>query len=287
MFNLYFRMDQEIDIEEMVDKSLIKLYEKIPGYHFGFIGAIFGAISLILAYFLHITADPSYTIYTHFISHLGIGPNGSSLSFSIGLPLMSIFIYFYHIYEMRRLKYLRSIRNLFNLVVFGASLSLLGGIIAGIFSITNFLHIIGAIFYFLGYLLYYTGKFLYRILIEDNLNMDLTFDSIIIISYLSFPFTLMISFFDPKTIRVLSIHFFEWLTIILHLLIIILKSINIYKLGKLTKKSEKLEEYQISVNQRIQNRFYVVLEEYVLIKLYYKFFYSFFIFQHKLIFFLS
>ncbi|MBN1802707.1 MAG: hypothetical protein JW891_14440 [Candidatus Lokiarchaeota archaeon] len=66
------------------NKILNRLYEKIPGIYFGYLGLGILGISVFLALYLYYISDQSYSIFTHWISNLGIGPNGSSLVFNNG-----------------------------------------------------------------------------------------------------------------------------------------------------------------------------------------------------------
>jgi len=66
-------------------------------------GIVFGSIAWIIAFCsfaiaiaLYITVDPSYSIFTHYLSDLGTGKNFSNVIFFIGLPISVIFqILFY------------------------------------------------------------------------------------------------------------------------------------------------------------------------------------------------
>lgn len=59
--------------------------EKYNGY-LGIAAASVGTIMIIIASILHATAGP-FSFFTHWISNLGIGPNGSMYVFNIGLVI--------------------------------------------------------------------------------------------------------------------------------------------------------------------------------------------------------
>lgn len=128
------------------------LYKKINGSIFGLLGVGVSLISILVAYLLYIQVDASFTIFTHFISDLGDGPNYSNITFNIGIICASIVNLFFYIYLTRYLHNLNA-RKGFIFASFGSVLiSFIGGLLVGLFpSATACIpHLIGALFSFAG-----------------------------------------------------------------------------------------------------------------------------------------
>jgi len=75
----------------MVKKEkLDQFFEKYPGGYFGILTALSGAITITLSSVLYYIEEP-FTFFSHWISHLGAGPNGGDIVFTIGLIITSAF----------------------------------------------------------------------------------------------------------------------------------------------------------------------------------------------------
>ena len=76
---------------EKINQIFDKLFEKVPG-------GVFGLLSVSIGIFIDIIglSFPGYSIFTHTVSSLGIGPAG--LLFNIGLILCGITAIFFDIY---------------------------------------------------------------------------------------------------------------------------------------------------------------------------------------------
>ena len=62
------------------------------------IGALIGFLTAIAAILLYISADPTFSFLTHWVSHLGLGPNGSNIVFNGGMVYSGIISWFYSLY---------------------------------------------------------------------------------------------------------------------------------------------------------------------------------------------
>ncbi len=69
---------------ESIGNKLDKFYKKIPGSYWAILGGIFGLLIIFISIFLHSLTEP-ISFFTHWVSHLGWGPNGSELVFRIGI----------------------------------------------------------------------------------------------------------------------------------------------------------------------------------------------------------
>ena len=81
-------------------KSIDRFFDKVPGSYFGLASGLLSLLVLVLAALLHSITDP-ITPFNHFISSLGVGPNGARLVFSVGIPLSGIVAVPYFVYLSR------------------------------------------------------------------------------------------------------------------------------------------------------------------------------------------
>ncbi|MGV9171184.1 MAG: hypothetical protein ACOC44_03335 [Promethearchaeia archaeon] len=76
---------------------LDSLFEKMkPGY-FALLTGICGGLTVLIGSILYILAEP-FSLFSHWISHLGAGPNGAQYVFMVGLTITSIFATIFIIY---------------------------------------------------------------------------------------------------------------------------------------------------------------------------------------------
>jgi hypothetical membrane protein len=66
--------------------------------HVVVIGALIGFLTAIAAILLYISADPTFSFITHWVSHLGTGPNGSAAVFNGGMIYSSVISWIYSFY---------------------------------------------------------------------------------------------------------------------------------------------------------------------------------------------
>ncbi len=75
-----------------------KLYRHAIVSHIVVIGALIGFLTAISAIILYVLADPTFSFLTHWISHLGVGPNGSDIVFNGGMIYSGIISWIYSLY---------------------------------------------------------------------------------------------------------------------------------------------------------------------------------------------
>jgi len=140
-----------------LNDSLDKFYKKIPGSYWGIIGGIFGLTVFLIASILHSLTEP-ISFFTHWVSHLGWGPNGSEHIFRIGIIMLGCFVTPYMIFLTRFLwsdkgEEHAKIKNL--IIICGIITALFA--ITGLFMVSIFgniaqpefiLHLMGAMIYF-------------------------------------------------------------------------------------------------------------------------------------------
>ena len=219
------------EVDEKVEEALDKVYEKVPGKYFGLVGFLVYAFSTFTAVFLYILGDPSYSIFTHWISHLGDGPNGADMIFNIGWIISSFILFFFHVYEIRMLRK-ESVKERYLDVMSLASLFFAGGILfIGIFPLHNHeLHTIVALFYFAGG---FGFTLLYGIIILtlSGVSNKLAFSAFISTAcYLVYFLSPVITVYTSKLGFPMNFYFFEWLTLIgefLMMLMILIQQFHI------------------------------------------------------------
>ncbi len=79
-------------------KQEYKLYRHVIVSHIVVIGALIGFLTAITAIILYVLADPTFSFLTHWVSHLGVGPNGSDIVFNGGMIYSGIISWIYSLY---------------------------------------------------------------------------------------------------------------------------------------------------------------------------------------------
>jgi hypothetical protein len=79
-----------------------RFFDKIPGGYFAIASGLLGPAVLLLATLLHTATEPLSPL-SHFVSSLGVGPNGARQVFTVGVPAAGIIALPYFIYLSRSL----------------------------------------------------------------------------------------------------------------------------------------------------------------------------------------
>ncbi|MBD3351376.1 MAG: hypothetical protein GF364_07805, partial [Candidatus Lokiarchaeota archaeon] len=221
--------EREIEIHEGEEIETLSptLSEKPEGVVSGILAFHYGFIFLLIAYLLYTSVDPSYSIQTHFISDLGIGPNGAAVCFTSGILGMCESMLFYHIYEIKWADKLNKYPLILTTVWSGALFYSIGGWIAAIFPVTHKLHTIGAFFYFLGALLYYGAFIVYMLRTKSFTFNHILLYIAIFTGYFTYTEIILYAYFYPEIYNYISIYLFEWITLFIHLLAILIRCIFI------------------------------------------------------------
>ena len=229
----YERFFNEIsDIVDRIDVNVEKFFDHvfktISGVYFGIFGIMIFTLSTVLSVLIYLSIDPNYSIYTNWISDLGIGPGGAKWIFNIGWMFSSLLLLFFHTFEIRELKN-RGVKNniIKYMVLFSVSLSL------GIFSVgfipfdRGFSHTIAALIYFIGGFGFFS---LYGIIILMISRMSKIYSILAFITALSYILFFLSPIIVPFTSSFgITITFLEWFTLFTELsmmLMIVSNSIN-------------------------------------------------------------
>jgi len=226
------------EVDEKVEETLNQVYEKVPGHYFGLIGFLIYAFSTFTAVILYLSFDPSYSIFTHWISHLGDGPNGANYVFNLGWIFSSFILFFFQVYEIRKLRK-KGIKERYLDLMSMASLSFTGGILfIGIFPLHNFeIHTFFAVIYFaggFGFTLLY-GIIVLTLSDESNTLAFVAFTTATcyILYFLSPVITIYTSQIG------ITIYFLEWLTLIAMFVMIVMIIIQHFFIERPNKMKNK------------------------------------------------
>lgn len=219
---------------EIIDR----FYRKINGCYFAFLGVGTSLLCIFIAYLLFIQVDPSFTIFTHFISDLGDGPNFSNVIFSIGVISSSVISLFFYIFLTKFLierdanKVLSLLGLIFGLV------SCIGSVLVGIFPSAT-----APIEHRIGALLSFSGSFFISIfyscaeLTSRDFNKEVAVSGLLIAP---FPITFLLTYLFlhfPGINSTIPI-FIEWLAYFTRMGWVIIQGIYVLRL-QLVKREMK------------------------------------------------
>jgi len=243
-FNEISDLIDRIDVN--IEKFFDNVFKTISGVYFGIIGLIIFTLSTVLSVVIYLSIDPNYSIYTNWISDLGIGPGGAKWIFNIGWMISSLILLFFHTFEIRELKNKGVKNNIIKfMVIFSISLS------SGIFLVgfvpldRGFSHTIAALIYFIGGFGFFS---LYGIIILMISRMSKIYSIIAFITALSYILYFLSPVIVPFTSSFgITITFLEWFTLFTELsmmLVILSNSINEHYLRRRIQR-EKLKMINI------------------------------------------
>ena len=139
-------------------KNTIKTYyEKFPWSYWAIISGIFGFLFIIVASILHSITEP-VSFFTHWVSHLGWGPNGSEPVFRIGIIVLGCLMIPYvisltqYLWKEREEDKSGRVKILLPSAFISGIIALFGLLFVSIFGniaqVGFFLHLIGAVTFF-------------------------------------------------------------------------------------------------------------------------------------------
>ncbi|TXT60824.1 MAG: membrane protein of unknown function [Promethearchaeota archaeon] len=215
-----------------MDKVVDKLYEKINGSVFAFLAVGINLGCIFTAYLLYIQVDPSFTIFTHFISDLGDGQNFSNFVFNIGMLCTPIIFLFFYIFLTRYLLTQDARKGFLYLSFASALFSFLGNILVGIFPSESFRipHLIGALFSFAGS--FFTSIF-YSIteLSLPDFNKKIASSGFFLAPFPIVFMLLYITLYLPGINSTIPI-FTEWLAYFSEIIWVVIQSIYLFKITR-------------------------------------------------------
>jgi len=115
-------------------EKLDRFYGRIKGSYFGFIGTGINLLGILIAITLFMQVDPTFNLFSNYISDLGDGPNHSDIVFNISVILTGIILWFFYLYLMRYLQKMGGNQNLTIISFISGFIASIGAILVGIFT---------------------------------------------------------------------------------------------------------------------------------------------------------
>lgn len=195
-----------------------KIFLVIPGAYFGLLCSFIFGITVSTGLLFQILEDPTFSIFTRWISHLSIGCEISRLCFLIGLCVGSCFNLIFENFVINQFFYQKE-NNQIILILYGAAfIQSLGCFFAGIFPLSlQLLHGFAANLYFYGALTFYSGLFFLIIKSRRCFRRILFFCSICIINTTLLLIVNIYCSIIANPFAVYTNYFLEWMTFISYL----------------------------------------------------------------------
>jgi hypothetical membrane protein len=132
-------------------EKLDGFYKKFPGSYIAYIGFIFSITFISISVFLYSSTDPSFSIFTHFLSDLGAASKSSSLVFNLGMIISAPLRVLFGIYLLRILASKGANKRLIKIIAYAIMIGAIGSFILALFpyDISLLLHMSGALVYFI------------------------------------------------------------------------------------------------------------------------------------------
>jgi hypothetical membrane protein len=161
---------------------------------------------------LYILGDPSFSVFTHYLSHLGIGPNGSDIVFNLGSMLSGIVMVFFFLNLSVFLIKKEVPKILVNLSLVFGLISSLGNFLIGFFpgDGSQDLHNFVASLFFLGGLAYCILYGISELKGKGISKLQALSGFVVAFFFVVFIFFTTLSYFNPELALELS-HFLEWI----------------------------------------------------------------------------
>lgn len=193
-------------------EKIDNFYVRFNGANFVFIGTGISLLSKLIAVILFMQVDPTFNIFSNYISDLGNGPNNADIVYNTGVTLSGIFNCFFFLYLMRYLQKRGANKTLITISFIAGLIASIGAILVGIFTSENApeLHRLGATCSFFGnfFALIFFGLSEYDIS-EIPKKLSLLGFILAPLSFLFLSFYFLLSI-NPEFSRELTI-FTEWL----------------------------------------------------------------------------
>lgn len=191
-------------------------------------------LSVLFSVLLYIAADPSFSIFTHYLSDLGAGPNGAALAYNVGMILSSFVLILFYLQLGGFMLKKESSQILVLMLLISGFVSAIGFFFVAIFPLAYYsdLHNFFASFIFLGGLSY---SIIFGITTFKTPNISNVLGILSFVATFFYIFFLTyntISFYFPELLQEIS-HFSEWL--LSYTTIILLFTLEIYMCVKLKK----------------------------------------------------
>ena len=125
-------------------------YEKFPGSYVAYIAFIFAVIFMSISVILY--NDPTFSLFTHYISDLGASTKGSSLLWNISMIISAPLRVVFGFYLLTFLKTKGSNEKSIKITAYTIVIAAVGSVIIALnpHDVSRMFHMIGAFIYFFG-----------------------------------------------------------------------------------------------------------------------------------------
>ena len=176
------------------------------------IGVFIPIFTIALSVYLYILGDSSFSFFTHYLSHLGIGPNGSNIVFNLGCMISGIVMVFFFLNLSVFLIKKEVPRILVNLSFIAGFISSIGILMIGVFpgDGSQDIHNFFASLFFLGGLAYCILYGISELKAKSISKFQALSGFVVAFFFIVFLFFTTINYFNPELALELS-HFSEWI----------------------------------------------------------------------------
>jgi len=161
---------------------------------------------------LYNLGESSFSVFTHYLSHLGIGPNGSNIIFNVGSMVSGVVMVFFFLNLSVFLIKKEVLRILVNLSFIFGFISSAGIFMMGLFpsDVSQYLHNFGAGFFFFGGLAYCILYGISEWTAKGISKLQALSGFVVAFPFLVFIYFTNLNFFNHELALEIS-HFSEWI----------------------------------------------------------------------------
>ena len=184
---------------------------------------------------LYNLGESSFSVFTHYLSHLGIGPNGSNIIFNVGSMVSGVVMVFFFLNLSVFLIKKKVLRILVNLSFIFGFISSVGIFMMGLFpsDVSQYLHNFGAEFFFFGGLAYCILYGISEWTAKGISKLQALSGFVVAFPFLVFIYFTNLNFFNHELALEIS-HFSEWILFTLLMCWIIGHEFSMKKYRRLT-----------------------------------------------------
>ncbi len=169
-------------------------------------------ITIIISVTIYALNDASFSFLTHYLSHLGGGPNGSNIVFNVGIMVSGVLMIFYFLNLSAYLRRKKTKTLLIYICFIPGLISSIGTLFTGFFpyTLTQELHNLSASTFFLGGFAYCILYGISEWVTEGISKLQASTGFLVAFFFLLFIIFTAINYFDPQLALVES-HLTEWI----------------------------------------------------------------------------
>ena len=236
-------------VDKKIEDLMDHLYDRVNGKFFGWMGLLTYTMSTFIAVILYLAVDPSYSIFTHWISHLGDGPGGANIAFNLGWIITSGIIFLFLTHEIRIMRDKGVNERILDIMSLAALSFSMGFLLVGLFPLhLTVAHSIAAGFYFYGGFTYFLLYGVILLKIPETGKIRSIFAFITIACHFLYFFSPLITLYTVN-IRI-SMFFLEWTVLLSEVLLIFVMLLTHYIIKF---KLRKMDNFMKETNNWLNN----------------------------------